>query len=224
MDNLIIASENKDQMRLWLEVLAPQYKVTFTDNIDMLISTEQLHDDKFLLIIDANLINKTYQIPLLCKYANKVIVVGENLTPSQQIQFIYEGALGYSDRLIDKPLIMRTIKSVLNNEIWLKRQLVPQILKGIVAKQSFFENHEPFDNEICKTISILTQREIEIVEHVYNGEDNISIAEQLNITNRTVKAHMSSIFRKLKIEDRFKLVVFIKNLQFGQLASADNLF
>lgn len=222
MNNLIIASTKKEQMRPWLEVLSPQYSVCFIDNIEMIFSGEKQFAKDILLVLDAKLINETYQLPLLCKYINKVIIVGERHTPSQQIQFIYEGACGYSDIAVDKQLITRTIDGVLNNEIWLKRQYVPQMLRGVVAKHNFSESQAQIDNQIFTKISILTQREIEVVEHVYNGKDNMTIAEQLHISNRTVKAHLSAIFRKLNVSDRFKLVVFLKDLQVGHLASADN--
>jgi len=224
VDNLIIASTNRGQMRLWLEVLSPQYPLTFSNNLEKIFSEgeENLHDENILLIVDAKLINEAYQLPLLCKYFNKVIIVGEKFTPSQQIEFIYEGACGYSDKLIDKQLILRTVESVLNNEIWLKRQYIPQMLKEIVAKQSFAEKEEQPDNEINKTISILTQREREVVGHVYNGEENIVIAEQLNISDRTVKAHLSAIFRKLNVSGRFQLVVFLKDLQVSHRVNVEN--
>ena len=222
MDNLIIASTNKSQMRPWLEVLAPQYPLTFSNNIDKIfLEEEKQRDNDILLILDANLINEAYQLPLLCKYINKIIIVGENFTPSQQIQFICEGACGYSDKLIDKRLISRTIEGVLNNEIWLKRQYIPQMLKEIVAKQSFSEEEVQSENKIYKTISILTEREREVVGHVYNGEENIFIAEQLNISSRTVKAHLSAIFRKLNVSSRVQLVVFLKDLQVSHMINRE---
>jgi len=222
--DLIIASTKRGQMRPWLEVLSSQYPVIFTDKIEMILSGEKQYDNSALLVLDARLINETYQLPLLCRYINKVIIVGEKITPSQQIQFIYEGASGYSDKAIDKQLITRTIEAVLNDEIWLKRQYVPQMLKSVVTKQNFTAKKEQLDNNLFANISILTDREIEVIEHVYNGKDNTTIAEQLHITNRTVKAHLSAIFRKLNVPDRFKLVVFLKNLQLGQLAGIDGLF
>lgn len=203
-------------MSHWLEMLAPQYPVTFIDNIELIFSEDCALDKNSLLIIDAKLINESYQLPLLCKYLEKVIVVGEDFTPSQQIQFIYEGACGYSTKFIDKKLVRRTIEVVLNDEIWLKREYIHQMLKGVVEKQSLSENKEQLENKIYKSISILTQREIEVVEQVYCGKDNLSIAEQLHISIRTVKAHLTAIFRKLNVSDRFKLVVFLKDLQLGR--------
>ena len=222
MNNLIIASINREQVRPWLEVLSPQYSLTFIDKIELLFSIDKQYDKDTLLVLDAQLINEENQIPLICQHIKKVIIVGDKLPPSQQIQFIYEGACGYSDTLIDKQLIARTIESVLKNEIWLKRELIPLMLKGIVAKQHFIEHEKLLENKSFQSISILTQREIEVAEHVYNGEENISIAEKLNISNRTVKAHLSAIFRKLNVQGRFQLVILLKDLQIGNLANANN--
>jgi len=222
MDNLIFASTHRDQMCLWMKVLAPYYPLIFSNNIESVFSTEKQNTDNGLLVLDARLINESYQLPLLCKYVNKVIIVGESFTPSQQIQFILEGACGYSDKSINKQLILRTIKGVLNNEIWLKRQFMPQMLKKIAAKQSVAENQQQFNDKAFKTISVLTEREIEVVEHVYSGKDNLSIAEQLNISNRTVKAHMSAILSKLNVQDRFHLVVLLKDLQISNMMIPEN--
>ncbi|MFW5443097.1 MAG: DNA-binding response regulator [Methylococcaceae bacterium] len=221
MNNLIIASTDRSQMNSWLAVLSPQYSVTFAADIGIVFSEERQFKKDSLLILDAGLIDKKYQLPVICQHIKKVIVVGEGFTPSQQIQFIYEGASGYCDKSIDKQLIVRAIKAVLNNEVWIKREFVPQMLKGIVAKQRLLKKEKSFEKEALKTISILTQREIEVVEYVYNGEENTSIAEKLNITTRTVKAHMSAIFRKLNVQGRCQLVVFLKDLQVGNHSGND---
>jgi DNA-binding NarL/FixJ family response regulator len=53
----------------------------------------------------------------------------------------------------------------------------------------------------------LTQREQEIAGLIGNGESNKQIARQLCITERTVKAHLTGIFRKLGIADRVRLAI-----------------
>lgn len=224
MTYVIIASTKMDQIRPWLEVLSSQYMVTQIDNIEIILSKENNFYNDNLLVLDASLINKINQLPQLCKHINKVIIIGDKFTPSQQIQFIYEGACGYSEKIIDKQLISRTIEGVLNDEIWLKRQHIPQMLKGVVSLNRFSGNQDSEDSTILAKFSTLTQREIEIIQHVYKGEDNVLIAEKLNISCSTVKAHVSAIFRKLNVSDRFKLVVFLKDLEFGHFAGANNLF
>lgn len=59
--------------------------------------------------------------------------------------------------------------------------------------------------------ALLTDREWEVAEVVAGGSSNKVIARQLNISERTVKAHIASIFEKLGINDRLKLAILIKN-------------
>jgi len=55
----------------------------------------------------------------------------------------------------------------------------------------------------------LTRREHEIATLVGNGESNKQIAQHLAITERTVKAHLTEIFRKLDVADRLKLALIV---------------
>jgi DNA-binding NarL/FixJ family response regulator len=56
--------------------------------------------------------------------------------------------------------------------------------------------------------SPLSPREIEVLELVAAGRTNKEIAVKLNISNQTVKNHISSILRKLAVNDRTQAVVF----------------
>ena len=55
----------------------------------------------------------------------------------------------------------------------------------------------------------LTPREREIALWIASGDRNKEIANRLEITERTVKAHLTSIFRKLGLTDRLRLALFI---------------
>ena len=54
----------------------------------------------------------------------------------------------------------------------------------------------------------LTHREKEILEHVSRGESNKQIAEKLFISEKTVKNHLTNIFRKLEVEDRLQAMLY----------------
>lgn len=61
-------------------------------------------------------------------------------------------------------------------------------------------------------ISLLTNRELEVLVQVANGMFNKEIATNLNISERTVKNHISNIFKKIDVSDRTQAAVFaIKN-------------
>ena len=54
----------------------------------------------------------------------------------------------------------------------------------------------------------LTNREFEIVNHIACGSSNKDIAEQLFISEKTVKNHVSNILRKMELEDRTQVAVY----------------
>lgn len=55
----------------------------------------------------------------------------------------------------------------------------------------------------------LSNREIEVVMHVSKGQTNKEIASQLFITEKTVKFHLTSIYKKLNLKSRAQLIVMI---------------
>ena len=65
---------------------------------------------------------------------------------------------------------------------------------------------------VKKKISELTRREIDVLKMIASGSFNKEIASTLNISERTVKNHVSNIFKKIEVSDRTQAAVFaIKN-------------
>lgn len=221
MINLIIASSQQDKMQPWLDTLEPLYPVVFLDSIEQFLSANK-HNENTLLILDVSLLTDKSHLSLLCKSFYKVLVVYEQRNSDQKIQYIYDGAWGASDYSVNAQLILRTVKSILNNEVWLERHLIPQLLQGAIARSNNLPKDGEFNYEALKTLSALTHREIEVARLVYHGDDIDSISQGLNISIRTVKAHLGAIYRKLDVPDRFRLIVFLKNLDVGHLSNLDD--
>lgn len=58
--------------------------------------------------------------------------------------------------------------------------------------------------DVCQ----LTEREIEVVKNIATGDRNRDIAQKLNITEKTVKSHITNILNKLFLETRSQVVVY----------------
>jgi DNA-binding NarL/FixJ family response regulator len=58
----------------------------------------------------------------------------------------------------------------------------------------------------------LSEREVEVANLIRKGENNKGIAQVMNISERTVKAHLSSIFRKFEVDDRLRLAIRLKEI------------
>ena len=63
-----------------------------------------------------------------------------------------------------------------------------------------------------RQLNELTARELMVADQVARGATNREIAQSLEITERTVKAHLSSIFGKLKVRDRVQLALAMNNI------------
>jgi DNA-binding NarL/FixJ family response regulator len=61
-------------------------------------------------------------------------------------------------------------------------------------------------------VDCLTPRELQVARMVHLGGNNKTIARELDISERTVKAHLSAIFRKLNIQNRLHLALFLSDV------------
>lgn len=61
-----------------------------------------------------------------------------------------------------------------------------------------------------KEIYKITNREASIIQHIISGQTNHEIADELFISERTVKAHITNIFNKLVVDNRIQLIMLLK--------------
>ena len=97
--------------------------------------------------------------------------------------------------------ILDSIRRVAAGGEWLDPALSSRTLDSVLRRQSGAR----------KVAAVLTAREIEVVRMVAGGLRNKEIAGQLSITEGTVKAHLRTIFEKLGIDSRMKLIVYARD-------------
>jgi DNA-binding NarL/FixJ family response regulator len=107
--------------------------------------------------------------------------------------------------------MLKAAHALCEGEIWVPRQLITKLI-GELARESNAGTHT-FSFAGNSAIEHLTPREIQVAEMVHRGGNNKSIARTLDISERTVKAHLSAIFRKLDIENRLHLALFFNELK-----------
>lgn len=103
------------------------------------------------------------------------------------------GARGYLLKDVDRQTLIRTIEAAAKGDTLLQ----PEVLKRVLAQG---ELKEGATSEIVETN--LTEREMEVLKRVADGERNKEIAYKLEISERTVKAHLTHIFNKLDVDSR----------------------
>jgi DNA-binding NarL/FixJ family response regulator len=68
--------------------------------------------------------------------------------------------------------------------------------------------------DIASKLKELTPKQFQVLRHVKNGMMNKQIADTLNVTEATVKAHIGVIFKKLNVKTRTQIVLAVEKLQF----------
>jgi DNA-binding NarL/FixJ family response regulator len=116
------------------------------------------------------------------------------------------GARGYCDREIEGALLEKAMDVVLKGEIWVGRKLIPQLLEELTLLTEQRRRDSPGRPDL--RLDRVTPRERQIVDLLSAGASNKEIAKRLNVTERTVKAHLTAIFRKLGISGRLQLALF----------------
>lgn len=137
-----------------------------------------------------------------------VIIVTAYDDAEQVIHAMRAGASAYCNKEIEPQQLVEVIRYVnqgyyvVNNQVYDHRGLDDWLDKGVesVADQYYVDMAEPF--------SPLSPREMEILQHVTRGLSNKEIAQALQISHQTVKNHMTSILRKLAVEDRTQAAVY----------------
>lgn len=131
----------------------------------------------------------------------KVLILTVHIEIEYLIKAVDIGADGYILKDSESVELKRAINIVMKGENYIQPKLIPILNNRLVARD--------IDKD---KVDSLTGREKEVLIQVANGMFNKEIANTLNISERTVKNHISNIFKKIEVSDRTQAAVFaIKN-------------
>jgi NarL family two-component system response regulator YdfI len=106
------------------------------------------------------------------------------------IRGLQAGARGYLLKDTNRTNLLDTIQAAARGETLLKPEILARLLSAEPAALSPQKD------------TLLTERELEVLQAAARGERNKEIAYRLGITERTVKAHLASIYQKLNVDSR----------------------
>ncbi|MFK3862757.1 response regulator transcription factor [Pseudoalteromonas rhizosphaerae] len=112
------------------------------------------------------------------------------------------GAMGFIPKSSSSDDIAGAINQILDGDVWL-----PPELKDKVASVT----NE--DKEIAAQVASLTPQQYKVLQYLHEGLLNKQIAYELHISEATIKAHITAIFRKLGVYNRTQAVLIAAKLQ-----------
>jgi len=131
----------------------------------------------------------------------RVVVLTISADDSDIINAVMSGACGYllKDSSVDQ--LIAGIRSAAAGESLISPQIAAKMLQMLRAQRSTVDAAETIRAE-------LSEREIEVLKLIANGNDNAQIARALFISPKTVKNHISNILMKLQMENRIQAAVY----------------
>lgn len=134
----------------------------------------------------------------------KVIVATMRTSDSEGKQILSAGASGYVHAYSPVKALNTVLETVRAGSVWLGPTLLARLLRDIDKRVPEKQG------DWAKS---LTRREKEVAERAAIGHSNQAIADALNITERTVRAHLSAVFEKLGVSDRLLLALKVHGIQ-----------
>lgn len=170
-----------------------------SDGIDCIEKLKKLSPD--ILLLDINMPNMNgIEVLKKMKEEDKLVKI-LLFTAYEKTDFLLQafdlGVDGYILKKSNSKELKKAINIIISGDSYIQPSLLPLLNSRLISR-----------NLEQKKIKLLTKREMEILIQVAGGMFNKEIAINLNISERTVKNHLSSIFKKIDVSDRTQAAVF----------------
>lgn len=193
---VIVLSKNKRVIELSKDIAGDRKGVKELDGIQQL-------DSKNISDVDIVLVDlKEYEESELPEIQFPAIILVSIPEYGQAMRLLQAGYRGYGNRHMLKENLVQAVEAVKSGQVWLPPAIIHQMITSLPGTQ-VQQDETPLKEPLSK-------REREVVEHVTEGLANSEIADKMFISIRTVKAHLTSIFKKTECRDRLELALKMK--------------
>jgi len=209
MANFLIADDHPLFREALIGALRTQFSelsIVESDSLESTIQQIESHDDLDLVLLDLHMPGSgdLYGIIRIREdYPELPVAV---ISGSDQLDIISKvmgfGAMGFISKSSSSLQIAQAINNILEGDTWLP----PGIANQIQALSSD-------DLNLANRVAQLTPQQYRVLYLLHEGLLNKQIAYELNVTEATIKAHITAIFRKLGINNRTQAVLLAEKLQ-----------
>jgi DNA-binding NarL/FixJ family response regulator len=136
--------------------------------------------------------------------SGKFFLLSDRPNEEEGLTFLKSGIVGYANTYISQGRLGEAVRVISNGGIWLGQKVMQRLIAETYARAK-----EKAASTSEQRLAGLTPRERAVAELVAQGQSNLEIAYHLNITERTVKAHLTSIYQKTGTGSRLSLALLM---------------
>lgn len=219
---ILLVTKDRELEERCRRATSAHYSIAVIDSI-ALVQVRIAAATPEVVLIDADTLERPYaeKVAGIVGMAGvgRVIVMTTDFIEDEEVALLRCGVQGCCRRGID-PDSLRQVLTVTESGVWVTRSLLPRLVTELrrYAQQAATPAGAATQNTVPlaqvprvapEKLAALTRRERDIVNLLAEGATNKKVAEELDISERTVKGHLSNIFLKLGVHDRLKLVLFL---------------
>jgi DNA-binding NarL/FixJ family response regulator len=130
-----------------------------------------------------------------------ILIMNCQYTDLEKTQLVKLGVKGFLPKDLSTDEIKMAFEAILKGQFWIPQHLVHRLLAELLEKTSDIKFKKP------ENIYQLSRREIEILQAMASGLSNNEISNKLFISQKTVKAHIYHIFKKMGVKSRTQAIV-----------------
>lgn len=205
---ILLGSSNRAIIKRWQGLLSDNSKFEMASTIREL--QEMCSGKSFDLVIihrplaDAGAFAELRKLAPLTKF----FLLSDEPDEEEGLAFLKLGIVGYGNTYISPARLTEAVRVVSTGGVWLGQKVIQHLIQETYARMK-----DPVPaQETEDVLSGLTKAERKIAELVARGQSNLEIAADLEITERTVKAHLTSIYEKTKTGNRLNLALLVNRL------------
>lgn len=179
------------------------------DGQEALARTLVLQPD--ILLLDLNLpglggLEVANQLQV-AKSKTKIIVLTIHDSDNYVLELLKNGALGYLLKDVEPSMLIRAIHVVHEGNAFVYPKLAERLFGGVNESDNLKDKATQMWRE--SRSERLTSREMDVLSCIARGFSNQDIAQALFVSEKTVKNHLTNIFRKLNVNDRTQALIYV---------------
>lgn len=136
----------------------------------------------------------------------RIVILTMHDDENYVIEVIKSGAVGYLLKDVEPSMLVKAIRAIFEGESFIYPTLAKKLFGELSRKE---EKPSPTSNMMDRPREErLTYRELEVLQLICQGMSNHVIAQNLFLSEKTVKNHLTNIFRKINVADRTQAVLY----------------
>lgn len=200
---ILLGVKNDQVLSRWRSLMAGQHVLEQAASFDEL--KKRVSAQRFDLVmlhrqlLDGGSLAELIQVAP----ASRIFLLSDQPDHEEGFAFLKLGIVGYGNSYISAERLSEAVHVITSGGVWLGQKIIQQLILEA------YKNSGKNAQSIEATLAVLTPKERHVADLVARGETNLGIAADLAISERTVKAHLTSIYEKLHVGNRLSLALLL---------------